>query len=121
MFAKRPLPLAGIGLALLAGTVMLASGSNAWLTLGVVVLWVGSLWLNSPEPQVFDARVDAREVSRDAIHEVIEPVGLPLLLHRAAPSRGGSAGRHGRWCQRQRSGLYRSAQPVAADPAQPFR
>jgi two-component system phosphate regulon sensor histidine kinase PhoR len=80
MFAKRPLPLAGIGLALLAGTVMLASGSNAWLTLGVVVLWVGSLWLNSPEPQVFDARVDAREVSRDAIHEVIEPVGLPLLL-----------------------------------------
>jgi two-component system, OmpR family, phosphate regulon sensor histidine kinase PhoR len=80
MFAKRPLPLAGIGLALLAGAVMLASGSNFWLVLGVVVLWIGTLWLGTPEPQIFDARIDAREVSRDAIHEAIEPVGLPLLL-----------------------------------------
>ena len=80
MFTKRPIPLAGIGLALLAGVVMLASGSSIWLTLGVVVLWIGTLWLTTPEPQVFDARVDAREVSRDAIHEAIEPVGLPLLL-----------------------------------------
>ncbi|MFM5915967.1 MAG: sensor histidine kinase [Novosphingobium sp.] len=80
MFAKRSLPLAGIVLALIAGALMLASGSSVWLTLGVIVLWLGTLWLSTPEPQVFDARVDAREVSRDAIHEVIEPVGHPLLL-----------------------------------------
>ncbi len=80
MFAKRPPPYAGIAFALVAGAVMLASGAGWWLTSGVVVLWLGSLLLSVPEPQVIDARVDASEVSRDAIHETIEPVGLPLLL-----------------------------------------
>ena len=80
MLTKRPLPFAGIILALIAGGAMLAAGSNVWLVLAVVALWVGSLWLGTPEPQVFDARVDVREVSRDAIHETIEPVALPLLL-----------------------------------------
>ncbi|MFM5917236.1 MAG: sensor histidine kinase [Novosphingobium sp.] len=80
MFAKRPFPFAGIALALIAGGIMLASGTSVWLTLGVIVLWLGTLWLSSPEPQIIDARVNASEVSRDAIHEAIEPVGLPLLL-----------------------------------------
>ena len=80
MFAKRPLPFAGILLALIAGAAMLAAGSSIWLTMGVVALWLGTLWLTTPEPQVIDARVDAGEVSRDAIHETIEPIGLPLLL-----------------------------------------
>lgn len=80
MLTKRPLPFAGIILALIAGGAMLAAGSNVWLALAVVALWLGSLWLGTPEPQVFDARVDVREVSRDAIHETIEPVALPLLL-----------------------------------------
>ena len=80
MLTKRPLPVAGIVLALIAGAAMLASGSNVWLAVAVVALWLGSLWLTTPEPQVFDARVDVREVSRDAIHETIGPVALPLLL-----------------------------------------
>ena len=80
MLTKRPLPYAGIVLALIAGAAMLAAGSNFWLALAVVGLWLGSLWLTTPEPQVLDARVDVREVSRDAIHETIEPVALPLLL-----------------------------------------
>ena len=80
MPTKRTLPYAGIVLALIAGAAMLAAGTNFWLALAVVALWLGSLWLTTPEPQVFDARIDAREVSRDAIHETIEPVALPLLL-----------------------------------------
>ena len=80
MFANRPLPYPGIVLALIAGAVMLVAGSSAWLTLGVVALWLGSLWLTSPEPEIVNQRIDVSEVSRDAIHETIEPVGLPLLL-----------------------------------------
>ena len=80
MFAKRPLFYPGIVLALIAGAVMLVAGSSAWLTLGVLVLWLGSLWLISPEPEIVKDRIDVSEVSRDAIHETIEPVGLPLLL-----------------------------------------
>ena len=80
MLTKRPLPYAGIVLALIAGAAMLAAGSNVWLALAVVALWLGSLWLTTPEPQVFDARIDVGEASRDAIHETIEPIALPLLL-----------------------------------------
>ena len=80
MFANRPLPYPGIVLALIAGAVMLVAGSSVWLALGVVTLWLGSLWLTSPEPEIVSQRIDAGEVSRDAIHETIEPVALPLLL-----------------------------------------
>ena len=80
MFANRPLPYPGIVLALIAGAVMLVAGSSVWLALGVVTLWLGSLWLTSPEPEIVNQRIDAGEVSRDAIHETIEPVALPLLL-----------------------------------------
>ena len=80
MFANRPLPYPGIVLALIAGAVMLVAGSSVWLALGVVALWLGSLWLTSPEPEIVNQRIDVSEVSRDAIHETIEPVGLPLLL-----------------------------------------
>jgi two-component system phosphate regulon sensor histidine kinase PhoR len=80
MFAKRPLPYPGIVLALIAGAVMLVAGSGGWLAFGVVALWLGSLWLTSPEPEIVKDRIDVSEVSRDAIHETIEPVALPLLL-----------------------------------------
>ncbi len=80
MFAKRPLPYPGIVLALITGAVMLVTGSSAWLTLGVLALWLGSLWLTSPEPEIVNPRINLSEVSRDAIHETIEPVALPLLL-----------------------------------------
>ena len=80
MFAKRPLPYPGIVLALIAGAVMLVAGASVWLTLGVLALWLGSLWLTSPEPEIANDRIDVGEVSRDAIHETVEPVALPLLL-----------------------------------------
>ena len=80
MPAKRTLPLAGIALALVAGAGMLLAGVDFWLMLAVVALWLGSLWLVAPEPDIPFKKVDIREVSRDAIHETVEPIGLPLLL-----------------------------------------
>lgn len=59
---------------------MLIAGSGWWLAIAVVSLWIGSLWLSRPEPEVAPERVDAAEVSRDAVHETIEPLGQPVLV-----------------------------------------
>ncbi|MEY4953097.1 MAG: hypothetical protein RL299_1521 [Pseudomonadota bacterium] len=80
MPAKRALPLAGIALALVAGIGMLVAGVSFWLVLAVLVLWLGSLWLATPEPEIAAEKVDIDLVERDAIHETVEPLGLPLLL-----------------------------------------
>ena len=83
MPAKRlslNLPIGPIVLALVTGAAMLAAGSNFWLALGVVAVWLGSLWLARPEPELPPEPVDLVEVSRDAIHETLEPIGQPLLL-----------------------------------------
>ncbi|MBA4162216.1 MAG: two-component sensor histidine kinase [Novosphingobium sp.] len=80
MSAKRPFPLPSMLLALAAGAGMLAAGADAWLALAVVVLWFGSLWLAAPEPEIPVEKIDIEEVERDAIHETVEPLGLPLLL-----------------------------------------
>ncbi len=80
MPAKRTLPIPAIALALLAGLGMVLAGASVWLAFAVVALWLGSLWLVTPEPEIPAERIDVAEVSRDAIHETLEPVTLPLLL-----------------------------------------
>jgi two-component system, OmpR family, phosphate regulon sensor histidine kinase PhoR len=80
MPAKSTLPFAGIALALIAGVGMLVAGASFWLVLAVLALWFGSLWLASPEPEIAAEKVDIDLVERDAIHETVEPIGLPLLL-----------------------------------------
>lgn len=80
MPAKPTLPFAGIALALIAGVGMLVAGASFWLVLAVMALWFGSLWLVAPEPEIAAEKVDIDLVERDAIHETVEPIGLPLLL-----------------------------------------
>lgn len=74
------MPLSGLVLAGLAVVGMVLAGADLWLVLAVAVLWAGSLWLVQPEPEVPLVRIDAAEVSRDAVSEAIEPLGLPLLV-----------------------------------------
>lgn len=81
MPSKKPaLPLAGLTLALLSAAAMLFAGVSWWLVLAVTMLWLGSLWLSQPEPVEPEQRQDVAAVSRDAVHETIEPLGQPLLL-----------------------------------------
>ena len=80
MPANHSLPYSAIALALIGGAVILLAGSSAWLALGIVMVWLGTLWLALPEPEIPLEKVDRAGVSRDAIHETIDPVGLPLLL-----------------------------------------
>ena len=79
-FPKFALPVAGLILCLIAAAAMLAAGAELWLVLGVTVLWLGSLWLGQPEPEEPAERHDLAAVSRDAVHETIEPLGQPLML-----------------------------------------
>ena len=77
---KPDLPYAGLILALLAAATMLIVGVSWWLVLSVTALWFGSLWLAQPEPEEPAVQPDVAAVSRDAVHETIEPLGQPVLL-----------------------------------------
>ena len=80
MIGKRTFPIAGFVLAALTAIGLLVAGMNLWLVGAVLLLWVGSLWLTLPEPEVTEARVDRAEVTRDAVREAIESLGQPLLV-----------------------------------------
>ncbi len=80
MTGKRSLPIAGLSLAALATLGMAIAGVNFWLVGAVALVWIGSLWLTLPEPEVAEIRVDKAEVTRDAVREAIESLGQPLLV-----------------------------------------
>lgn len=77
---KREIPWPGMVLAAAAAAVMLVAGADAFLAIGVFAVWMGSLWLTRPEPQVPES-ADPRTVqARDLLSEAIEPLDLPLVL-----------------------------------------
>ncbi len=80
MSDKRSPSMAGMALALIAAAVMLVTGVSWIVVLPVTLLWLGTLWLTAPEPVAQERRIDVAEVSRDAVHETIEPLGQPLLV-----------------------------------------
>jgi len=59
---------------------MLVAGVNPWLCVAVAAVWTGSLWLFRPEPVQFVAQPDLSGAAADARTELIEPIGLPLVL-----------------------------------------
>lgn len=69
-----------MAIALATAVAMLLAGADFWLAAAVLLLWLGSLWLNRPEPVVEYRRVDDGSLSRQAMIDLIEPFGLPLLI-----------------------------------------
>ena len=78
MTGKLPLP--GLFLAALAALGLAIAGVSLPLVAAVVLVWIGSLWLTLPEPELAEIRVDKAEVTRDAVREAIESLGAPLLV-----------------------------------------
>lgn len=77
---ESQMPKAAVLLALATGAAIVLAGASPWLALGVIAVWLGSLWLARPEP-VFEARRDGDfTISREAISPFIEPLGVPLVL-----------------------------------------
>ncbi|MEO5587247.1 MAG: two-component sensor histidine kinase, partial [Novosphingobium sp.] len=77
---KRDIPWPGMVLAAIAAIVMLATGADFWLTLGILIVWLGSLWLSRPEPRTTESSDPRTTHTRDLMREVIEPLDLPLVL-----------------------------------------
>ena len=77
---ESPMPKAGVLLAIATGAAMAIAGTSPWLALGVVAIWLGSLWLGRPEPSFERKSENSFTVSRETIAPFIEPLGVPLLL-----------------------------------------
>lgn len=80
MTGKRTLPIAGLSLAAFTTLGIAVAGVDLWIAGTVALLWAGSLWLTLPEPEIFEARVDKAVVTRDAVRDAIERLGMPLLV-----------------------------------------
>lgn len=74
------LPLPSIFVALCASVVMFLGGAGFWMSLAVLVIWLATLWLARPEPMVEMLERDDGSVSRQAMIELVEPFGLPVLM-----------------------------------------
>ncbi|PKB25190.1 two-component system phosphate regulon sensor histidine kinase PhoR [Novosphingobium kunmingense] len=80
MSVARTFSWPSAAIAVVASIAVVFAGASPWIALVVALLWLGSLWLAAPEPEIATARIDAGEVSRDAARETIEPLGQPLLI-----------------------------------------
>src|SRR3990167_2727945 len=80
MNSERPLPWAGIILALATGAGMALDHADPWLIAAVMPLWIGSLLVARPEPPLERPREDGMRLSRDGMRELIEQFSLPLMM-----------------------------------------
>ena len=80
MAGKRTLPWPGMVLAVATVLAMAMAGVSAWLAVGVLVIWLGSLWLLQPEPASLETQERRSKASRDVMRDLIDPLGFPLVL-----------------------------------------
>lgn len=79
MFLPK-LPWPGVLLALLGATVMLVSGADAVLTGGVLLLWLGTLYIARPAPPARCRTNDGVQFTRARMESLVEPLGVPLVM-----------------------------------------
>ena len=81
MTAGRPLPVAGIALALVTGLVMAIAGTSLLLAIAATVVWIASLWLASPPPPTpLPPSREGVQLTPKGMHDLIEHTGLPMLV-----------------------------------------
>lgn len=80
MGSDRAIPWPGLFLAAATAAALAFSGISAWLALSILLIWSASLWLARPEPQAASAKPDVSSLSQDIMRDVIEPLGIALLL-----------------------------------------
>jgi len=80
MEQQRTLTWPGVALAVAGGIGMLVFGVRWDLSLIVVLLWLGSLWLISAKPPQIERQNHASPFTRDAMGDLIEQSGTPFLL-----------------------------------------
>jgi len=80
MSGKHTFPWSGIAIALTSAIAMLIADAGFWLSLAIATIWTGSLFLNRPQVEAPESSGKIHAAARDIMREVIEPLGLPLLL-----------------------------------------
>ena len=74
------LPMPSIVVAFCSVLVMYFGGAGFWMSAAVLPVWLATLWLARPEPTVETRDDDDGSVSRQAMIDLIEPFGLPVLM-----------------------------------------
>lgn len=80
MSEKRPIPWPGITLALASGVFLALADVDLWAILGVLALWIGSLWISRPEMLQATPLSDNVQLSRDSMRELVEHSGTAQLV-----------------------------------------
>ena len=80
MTSRQIIPWAGLSLAAATAIGMLVAGASALLVAGMVMVWAGSLWISRPEPPTVEARARRARAQRDNMGEIVEPIGIPLVV-----------------------------------------
>lgn len=74
------LPWSSVAVAIAAAIAMPFAGASLWLSFAVLVVWLASLWLASPEPEIVQVRAEEGSVSRQAMVALVEPFSVPVLM-----------------------------------------
>lgn len=75
---KLPWPSMAVALGTVIAMVLL--GVSPSLSVAVLILWFGTLWLSQPEPMIEMRTADEGSVSRQAMVELVEPFSVPVLM-----------------------------------------
>ena len=78
----RPLPIAGIALALVAGIGMLAAGIPFLLVIAVVLVWLGSLWIGMDAPEGSKTANGSSSLDIERMGDLFEHSETPLIVTR---------------------------------------
>jgi two-component system, OmpR family, phosphate regulon sensor histidine kinase PhoR len=80
MERRRTFPWPGAALAAVGAIALFAFSGELWLSVAILLLWLGSLWLAAAEPPPQPQKRRNGGFSRDTMGELIEHSGTPLLL-----------------------------------------
>ena len=74
------LPWSSIAVAIATAIGMLLAGATLWLAIAVLILWLATLWLVTPEPAMPAPVADDGSVSRQTMIELVETFSVPVLM-----------------------------------------
>jgi len=80
MDENRTPPWPGIALAVATGIGMWLAGADVLLIGPMLLVWIGSLWIDRPERQVIVPQPDSVQLTREGMRDLIEQFSLPVLL-----------------------------------------
>jgi two-component system phosphate regulon sensor histidine kinase PhoR len=77
---RKPIPTTGLVIALMTFMALLLAGVGFGLSLAILALWVGSLFLATSRPPEIRSHSNGNDVARDAVRDLIENSAIPMLL-----------------------------------------